>query len=102
VVGRTHDVLRTSSGTLLTPGEAVTIVAPGSNSVIDFQVVQRADARLTIFVVQRDGPTAESDRARIATTFEQLVQTPERPRVERVDHIPLTPGGKLRTLVSER
>jgi hypothetical protein len=52
--------------------------------------------------VQRDSPTTEADRERIASTFERLVQPPERPRIERVDHIALTPGGKLRTLVSER
>lgn len=101
VVGRTNDVLRTSSGTLVTPAQAVEAVAPGSNSVIDFQVVQGADARLAIRVVQRDSPTADSDRERLVAVFEGLVQPPARPTVERVDHIPLTPGGKLRTLVSE-
>lgn len=102
VAGRTHDFLRTVSGTLVSPAEAVDAAAPGSNSVIDFQIVQSADGCLTIFVVQRDSPTAEADRERIAGTFERLVQPPERPRIERVDHIALTPGGKLRTLVSER
>lgn len=102
VVGRKHDFLRTASGTLMNAAQAVEAVAPGPNSVIDFQVVQGADDRLRIFVVQRDSSTAESDRERIATTFERLVQPPERPRVERVDHLALTPGGKVRTLVSEQ
>jgi phenylacetate-CoA ligase len=102
VVGRTHDFLRTALGALMSPAEAVAAAALGTNSVIDFQVVQAADLRLRIFVVQRDSSTAEADREQIATTLEQRLQPPERPRVERVDHIALTPGGKLRTLVSER
>ena len=73
---------------------------PGPDSVIDFQVVQGEDDRLRILVVQRDTPAAEADRERIVETFERLVQPPERPTIERVGHIPLTPGGKLRTLIS--
>jgi phenylacetate-CoA ligase len=101
VVGRTHDLLRTRSGVLLTPAQVVEAVNPGTDSLIDFQVVQDAEGRLRIFVVQRDSLTAESDRDRIATILERLVQPPERPRVERVDHIALTPGGKSRTLMAE-
>jgi phenylacetate-CoA ligase len=101
VVGRAHDFLRTASGTLVSPAQAVEAVAPGANGVIDFQVVQRADGRLNVLVVHRDSPTAAADRERIVSTLERLVHPPERPTIERVDHIPLTPGGKLRTLVSE-
>jgi phenylacetate-CoA ligase len=99
VVGRTTDVLRTASGATVSPAEAVKAAAPGRGSVIDFQVVQRDDGRLDIFVVQRDVATADADRERLAETFQRLVEAPDRPRVERVDHIALTPGGKLRTLV---
>jgi hypothetical protein len=102
VVGRTNDFLRTASGALVSPAQAVEAADLGSTSVIDFQVVQGAGDRLRIFVVQRDSPNATSDRERLAATFHGLVQPPERPRIERVDHIALTPGGKLRTLVSER
>jgi phenylacetate-CoA ligase len=102
VVGRTKDFLRTASGALVSPAQAVEAAGLGSSSVIDFQVVQAADDRLRIFVVQRDSPSGESDREQLASIFNALVQPPERPRIERVDHIALTPGGKLRTLVSER
>lgn len=102
VVGRTHDFLRTASGSLLSPAQAVEVAALGSTSVIDFQVVQAADDRLRIFVVQRDTPSADIDRQELADRFDRLVQPPDRPQIERVDHIALTPGGKLRTLVSER
>jgi hypothetical protein len=68
--------------------------------VIDFQVIQDADDRLRILVVQRDSASLEHDRERIAAIFEQLVRPPQPPLVERVDQIELTPGGKLRTLVS--
>jgi phenylacetate-CoA ligase len=101
VVGRTHDFLRTASGTLVSPAQAVEAVAPGTDGVIDFQVVQRADGRLNILVVQRDSPTAAANRERIVSAVERLVHPPARPTIERVDHIPLTPGGKLRTLLSE-
>jgi phenylacetate-CoA ligase len=102
VTGRTNDFLRTASGSLVSPAQAVEAVAPGTNTVIDFQVVQSASGALTIFVVQRDAPEAGADRERIVSTFERLVQPAERPRIERVDHIALTPGGKLRTLVAEQ
>ncbi len=101
VAGRSRDFLRTAAGTLISPGEAVAAAAPGENSIIDFQVVQAKDRRLRIHVVQRDGDTAEADRDRLVATFERLVEPPERPSIERVDHIVLTPGGKLRTLVVE-
>ena len=33
--------------------------------------------------------------------FQALIDPPERPRVERIDQIALTPGGKIRTLMSQ-
>jgi len=99
VTGRITDVLRMADGTFMTPAEAVGLAAPGANSVVDFQVVQAADRSLTINVVQRDAMTAVSDRERLAEIFAAKVQPPVPPRVERVEHIALTPGGKLRTLV---
>ncbi len=101
VVGRINDVLRSASGALVTPAQAVEAVGPGGNSVIDFQVVQRADGECRVLVVQRESPAAAADRERLAETIERLVQSRVRPTVERVDHIPLTPGGKIRTLVTE-
>ncbi|HWP70653.1 MAG TPA: hypothetical protein VNM36_06125 [Gemmatimonadaceae bacterium] len=100
VVGRTSDVLVTRDGSHITPAQAVEAVSPGTNSIVDFQVAQADDASLQIRVVQRDIPSIEADRETIARTFERLVQPATPPRVERVDHIPLTPGGKLRTLMT--
>lgn len=102
VAGRTKDFLRKGGGGWLSPGEAVDAVAPGDNSVIDFQVVQKADRTLDIVVMQRDTPSADADRAAIVATLDRIVEPPQTPTIRRVDHIPLTPGGKLRTLVSER
>jgi phenylacetate-CoA ligase len=99
VAGRTRDFLRGASGELIGQHEAVAAVRPGANSVVDFQVIQHEDTRLTVLVVQRDASSAEADRERIASIFEELVQPPEKPEVNRVDHIALTPGGKLRTIV---
>ena len=99
VVGRTNDILVTASGRQITPAQAVEAVSPGTNSIIDFQVVQEADATLRILVVQRDEPSGAADREMIVRVFEQMVEPPKSPTVERVGHIPLTPGGKLRTLV---
>jgi hypothetical protein len=70
------------------------------NSVLDFQVTQHDDARLTVLVIQRDLPSAEADRERVAAVLQDLVQPPGQVQVDRVDHIALTPGGKLRTIVS--
>jgi phenylacetate-CoA ligase len=100
VAGRTQDVLRTDSGDLVSPGQAVAAARSAMGSVIDFQVIQSQDGRLRVLVVQHDEPSPEADRERLATIFEELVRPPERPRVERVAQIALTPGGKLRTLVA--
>jgi phenylacetate-coenzyme A ligase PaaK-like adenylate-forming protein len=99
VTGRTRDFLRTQSGALVGPGQAVEALRPVMDSVIDFQVIQDAQARLRILVVQRNTHRMEADREAIASIMEELVRPPERPRVERVDQIALTPGGKLRTLI---
>jgi phenylacetate-CoA ligase len=101
VAGRTRDFLRTASGELVSPHQAVEAVGPAMDRVVDFQVIQDEDRRLRILVVQRDSPLSEADRERIATILEQLVQPPERPLVNPVDQIALTPGGKLRTIVSD-
>ncbi len=101
VAGRTRDFLRAANGALVGPRQAVDAVLPNAPSVIDIQIVQDAQSRLRVMVVQRDVPRAESDREHIAATLADLVRPPERPRVERVDQIALTPGGKLRTIISE-
>ena len=100
VVGRSGDFLRTAGGELVSPGQVVDAVGPTMESVIDLQVIQDTDARLRVLVVQRDSPPAETDRERIATALGGLMQAPEPPRVERVETIPVTPGGKVRTLVA--
>ena len=100
VVGRSADLLRGASGAVITPADAVAAVAPGTNSIVDFQVAQAGDGRLSVLVVQRESADAAADRVRVAEVLQRLVQPPERPTVERVESIPLTPGGKLRTLVS--
>jgi phenylacetate-coenzyme A ligase PaaK-like adenylate-forming protein len=102
VAGRANDFLRTAEGTLVSPGEAVAAARIGHDSIIDFQVVQANDRRLRILVVQRESATEQADRERLVETFARIVHPPERPSIERVDHIALTPGGKLRTLVVER
>ena len=101
VAGRTRDFLRTRNGSLIGPRDAIDAVLPAAQSVIDMQVIQAADGALRILVVQRDTQNAELDRARIAKTFDVLIAPREVPRVERVEQIALTPGGKLRTIVSE-
>jgi phenylacetate-CoA ligase len=74
VVGRTNDILVTGRGGQITPAQAVEAVSPGTNSIVDFQVVQEADASLHLRVVQRDEPSAAADREMIARVFEQLVE----------------------------
>lgn len=101
VAGRTRDFLRTRSGELVGPRQVVDAVLAVAESVVDMQVIQDAQKKLNVLVIQRDSPCTESDRERIATLFDQLIQPPERPRVERVAQIALTPGGKLRTIMSQ-
>lgn len=100
VTGRARDFLRTPSGTLVGPRQAVEALRPVMDRVIDFQVTQDAQARLTILVVQRETPRMLADREAIATIMGELLRPPERPRIQQVDQIALTPGGKLRTLVA--
>jgi hypothetical protein len=70
------------------------------NSIVDFQAQQDAHGRLRILVVQREMPSCAQDRERMADAFDRTVEPPAPTVVERVDRIPLTPGGKLRTIVA--
>jgi phenylacetate-CoA ligase len=100
VTGRTRDFLRTPAGALVGPRQAVEALQPVlDNSVIDVQVRQDARGRLQELVIQRDTPRAEADRETIASILQELVGPPERPTVERVEQIALTPGGKIRTII---
>ncbi len=99
VAGRTPDFLRTATGGLVSPEQVVAAVRPGTGSVIDVQVIQAGDRNITIQLVQRDEPGAEGDRERVAAALGEIVEPPSRPEVVRVEQIPLTPGGKLRTIV---
>lgn len=101
VVGRDTDRLVTASGGFVTPAQVVALVRPGTGSIVDFQVRQAADRTVQIAVVQRDTDTTASDRAAMVDAIARLVDPPRVPTVQRVDHITLTPGGKLRTLVTE-
>jgi len=101
VAGRTADFLRLPDGGMLSPSEAVAAVAPGTGSLLDFQIVQQRDGRLRVSVVQCDSDSTTADRERVGSIVNHLLQPPEPAVVQRVDSIPLTPGGKLRTLVAE-
>ncbi len=100
VAGRARDVLRTAAGASVGPRQAVEAMRPVMASVVDFQAIQEADRSLQILLVQRDLPRAAADRETVATIFDRLVAPPRPTRVERVDSIALTPGGKLRTIVA--
>lgn len=100
VTGRTRDFLRTPSGSLIGPRQAAVALRPiFDSSLIDFQIVQDAQLGLKILVMQRNTPETDSDRQQIASIIQELAQSPQKPEVERVDKIALTPGGKLRTFI---
>jgi len=101
VTGRIGDVLRTAGGELLDPPQVARAAAIGDDSVVDFQVIQSADLGLRLRVVQRAAPTVEADRQRLATLLEDLVGPPRPIVVERLPSLPLTPGGKVRTVIAE-
>jgi phenylacetate-CoA ligase len=100
VVGRSDGFLRTRRGELLSPGQVVDAVRSRTDGVIDFQVIQEEDARVRVLVVQQDAPPPDPDRERIAAALSELVEPPEPPRVDRVELLPISPGGKVKTLVS--
>ena len=74
-------------------------VTSAAASVVEFQVVQHADLRLDVSLVQR-GEQSETFAAQIEADLDALVDLPGATRVERVDAIPLTGAGKLRHVVS--
>lgn len=101
VAGRAGDVLAGPGGALAGPRDVVDAVRPGiSSSIVDVQAEQDADGSILVRVVQRSSPEAEADRARAAEALRARLGLAGPPRVERVDRIELTPGGKLRAVVS--
>ena len=44
-------------------------------------------------------PAPRAIAKRVAAALGEIVEPPSRPEVVRVEQIPLTPGGKLRTIV---
>ncbi len=99
VAGRTPDFLQRASGSLMSPGEVVELVRPGHGSIVDFQIRQAADRSVVVSVVQTDSEGADADKVRIATALREVVSASA--KVDRVDRIQLTPGGKLRTIIRE-
>ena len=101
VAGRAGDVLRGPRGAMAGPRDVIDAVRPGlASSIVDVQVEQDEERRMLVRVVQRIGPAADADRARAAEAVRALVGADEPPRVDRVDAIALTPGGKLRTVIA--
>jgi phenylacetate-CoA ligase len=101
LVGRSNDLLRTGDGRVIAPEAVSQQMSRLYPSVIQFQVRQRRDLTLDVHVVQRDDPPPETGRARLAAALDELLGMPGATRVERVEELPLTDGGKLRHVMSE-
>jgi phenylacetate-CoA ligase len=102
VIGRSNDFLRRPDGEPVTPSQVVDAVMTAADpGLVDLQVIQDGDRRLRALVVQRESPPPEPERERIAAALAGLVDPPEKPLIERVESIPVTPGGKVRTVISE-
>jgi phenylacetate-CoA ligase len=99
VEGRSGDFLRTASDDRVGPRAVLAALDPLPDGIVDLQVRQDAGRRLTV-LVESDAPLGEQ-RERIGTTLSALAEPPEPPHVERVDRIELTPGGKVRTVISD-
>ncbi|HEY7090584.1 MAG TPA: hypothetical protein VH518_20970 [Tepidisphaeraceae bacterium] len=99
VTGRSRDFFQTPAGEVIGPRQAADALAPVMGSLIDFQIVQDPQRHLKVSVLQRDTPHTDSDREKVASIINDLVQPPQRPVVERVEKIAVTPGGKLRTFI---
>jgi phenylacetate-CoA ligase len=99
VEGRSGDFLRTASDDRVGRRAVLAPLDPLPDGIVDLQVRQDAGRRLTV-LVESDAPLGEQ-RERIGTTLSALAEPPEPPHVERVDRIELTPGGKVRTVISD-
>lgn len=101
VAGRTRDVLVTSSGRRINPPELVEAARPAMDRIADFQVRQDREGRIRLIVVARHGMPADSGAHRLAAIVNDLAAPPEPPRIELVDQLDVTPGGKIRTVISD-
>lgn len=101
IVGRANELLLRGDGCHVVPELVSWLVESQSESVLEFQVIQHEDLRLTVRVVQRDGRADDEVRARLAAGLDELVRLPGATTVERVVEIPLTGAGKLRHIVSQ-
>jgi phenylacetate-CoA ligase len=99
VEGRVLDMIVGPDGQLLA-GEFFPQFIKEHPTVARFQVHQRRDRALTIKLMPGDGFQEETARA-IERAVRQKLGERAQIRVEIVDHIPLTAGGKYRFTVSE-
>lgn len=101
LVGRADDLLVTGDGRYVTPDDIGShLMTAVAASVVEFQVEQHADLHVDVRVVQRDEPSPEIYRERIAAMLDERLRMPGATRVERVDEIPLSTAGKLRHVIS--
>jgi phenylacetate-CoA ligase len=99
LVGRANELLLAAGGRLIPPEAVSAIMTSAAASVVEFQVVQQANLRLDVALVQR-GEAREAFAEGIRAALDELVGLPGATRVEPVAAIPLTASGKLRHVVS--
>jgi phenylacetate-CoA ligase len=96
--GRTDDFLVTPSGDIILPSKVVPIFFP-YDEIDAFQIVQKRKDALTIKIVKGDAYT-ESIDGKIIDEFKDIFGEIDI-KIEYVETIKKTQGGKLRSIVSE-
>jgi phenylacetate-CoA ligase len=99
LVGRANELLLAADGRLVPPEAVSAVMTSAAASVVEFQVVQGADLRLEVSLVQR-GERRDLFADRVRAELDSLIAMPGATRVEQVETIPLTAAGKLRHVVS--
>jgi phenylacetate-CoA ligase len=102
VIGRTPDLLVTSSGGLIAPADVVrSAVASAPEAVVDLEIAQREDLSLDVRIVLRNGVQTPDAIRCVADALDELVGIRGSARVEAVDALPLPASGKRRHVISE-
>ncbi len=95
LVGRANSILRTPAGGLVAPSVVGRILDEAAESVIEYRLVQQADLRVDLKVVQRDTPSPERVRADLAAAIDGAIGFDGGTIVERVEAVERSAGGKF-------
>ena len=82
LVGRSNELLCAGDGSLVLPELISAVMTSARASVVEFQVTQHDDLRVSVKVVQRDDPSPELYREQVAAEIDALLGFPGATRVD--------------------